>query len=425
MESETKEEVYQRELKTLLGFSAVINSSLDIEEVLNIAMKCAEEFMEAEASSVYELDEERGLLFIRLARGEKKEPIKGVTLRVGEGIAGFVVQTGRPMVVQDVQKEARFSDKFDRWTGFKTRALISVPLILRGKTIGVLQVINKKSDKPFTEIDLELLTAMARQVAVAIENAKLYSRLEEKFRYTTQELKITQERLIRTGRVAAMGNLVQGVAHEIRNPVMTIGGFAKRIKKSVGNNPTLQKYIDIIIEESARLEDLVTKVREFLNVQTLDLKWDSMLPVIGEVIQSFDDLAERQHVSILLDLPEDLPPIMMDRSQMVTALSNIFENALESMPQGGVLSLKLRKDPDSLFISVSDTGCGIGDDEMDALYDPFVTSKSQGAGLGLTMVHQIVKNHHGEIDIRSELQKGTEVMIHLPLRVNTLKQEPL
>jgi len=115
----------------------------------------------------------------------------------------------------------------------------------------------------------------------------------------------------------------------------------------------------------------------------------------------------------------------MDRSQMVTALSNIFENALESMPQGGVLSLKLREEPDSLFISVSDTGCGIGDDEMDSLYDPFVTSKSQGAGLGLTMVHQIVMNHHGEIDIRSELQKGTEVMIHLPLRVNTLKQEPL
>ena len=186
--------------------------------------------MDAEASSVYQLDERNQELFVRLARGEKKEPIKKITLKLGEGIAGYVVQTGKPMVIQDVTKEERFSDKFDRITGFNTKSMICVPMTLRNAPVGAIQVINKKSGEPFNRADLELLYAISQQVAIAMENANLYKRLEESYEMTTQELRITQQKLIRTERLAAMGNLVQGVAHEIRNPVTTIGGFAQRIK---------------------------------------------------------------------------------------------------------------------------------------------------------------------------------------------------
>ncbi len=423
MKSETKEDIYHRELDTLLRFSAVINSSLKLEEVLDIAMKWAEEFMDAEASSVYELDEEEQQLFIRLARGEKKTPVKDITLKVGQGIAGHVVQTGRPMVVQDVAGEKQFSDKFDRLTGFKTRALISVPLIHRNKTIGVLQVINKRSNQPFTENDLELLTGMGRQIAIAMENAKLYRRLEKKWKMTTQELKFTQGKLIRAGRLAAMGHLVQGVAHEIRNPVMTIGGFAMRIKKGLSETSELQKYIDIIMDESTRLEDLVTKVRQFTEVQSAELSLSHLCPVIREVIERFKATAQSHGVRIIKDLPPSLPPLRIDKPQMVIALSNLIENALESMPGGGMLSFKVFKETDWICIQVSDMGCGIGDDQMDAIYDPFVTSKTQRVGLGLTMVHQIVMNHLGEIDLKSELKKGTTVTIRLPLNGESLRQE--
>jgi sigma-B regulation protein RsbU (phosphoserine phosphatase) len=136
--------IYHRELHTVLKFSALINSSLEIESVLDNAMRFSEEFINAEASSIYELNEERNELFIRVARGEKKDIIKTVRLKVGEGIAGRVVQTGKPMVVQDAGKEKIFSDKFDRMSGFKTRSLLCVPLILKGKTIGAIQVLNKK-----------------------------------------------------------------------------------------------------------------------------------------------------------------------------------------------------------------------------------------------------------------------------------------
>ena len=135
--------------------------------------------------------------------------------------------------------------------------MICVPLILRDKPIGALQVINKKSRKPFTRSDLELLVGMSQQIGVAMENAKLYQRLEKKFELTEQELKTTQAKLIRSERLMAMGHLVQGIAHEIRNPIMTIGGFAHRIKKELREDNRLNKYIDIIMDESARLEKLV------------------------------------------------------------------------------------------------------------------------------------------------------------------------
>ena len=203
------------ELDTILRFGSLINSSLNIEDVLDHAMKWAEEFINAEASSVYELNRERNEIFIRLARGEKREPIREIRLKVGDGIAGWVVKTGRPVVSQDVRKDKRFSDKYDKKTGFKTSSMICVPLIAKDEPIGALQVLNKKSKKPFTQADFKLLTGMAQQIAVAMENAKLYQRLEEDFALTTQELKITQEKLFRSERLMAMGHLVQGVAEPL------------------------------------------------------------------------------------------------------------------------------------------------------------------------------------------------------------------
>jgi signal transduction histidine kinase len=408
------EDIHQRELDTILKFSALINSSLNITEVLDNAMKWAEEFIDAEASSVYELDDNNEL-FIRLARGEKKSLIEGIKLKVGEGIAGAVVQTGKPIAIQDVSKDKRFSDKFDRLTGFKTKSMICVPMILRDKPIGAIQVMNKRNKEPFHQADLELLNSMAQLTAVSIENAKLYRRLEERFELTSLELASTQKKLIRSERLAAMGHLVQGIAHEIRNPVMTIGGFVHRMKRELPENYKVQKYIDIILDESGRLERLVREVHEFLAIQSASLVLAKVEPAVHEALQIFEPLARNRKVDLLVAIPEDSPSLYLDSSQLVIAISNIMENALEAMPTGGTLSLTIKRDDRYLSISFKDTGVGIDPQQLDAVYDPFVTSKTRGAGLGLTMVYQIVMNHHGEIKISSELNKGTVVTVQLPL----------
>jgi len=415
LEGNSDRERHYRELDTILRFSALVNSSLNILDVLDNAMKWAEEFMDAEASSVYELDEEKDTLFVRLARGEKKKPVERITLKVGEGIAGTVVQTGKPVVIQDVTKDSRFSDKFDQLTGFRTRSMICVPLVIKDKPIGALQVLNKRSEAPFDRSDLELLMSMAQQVAVAMENATLYQRLEKRFALTAQELKETQEKLIRSERLAAMANLVQGVAHEIRNPIMTIGGFAKRMRPEVEGNDRLKKYVDIILDETARLDRLVEEVHDFASAQSADLRLSDPKEALDPVEERFRPLARAQKVDFLSDVPGSLPKINMDVPQMVRALSHLMENALEAMPQGGSLSLRVVLNGDHLRIDIQDSGCGIPQDQLESIYDPFVTSKTRGAGIGLTMVHKIVLNHHGEITIRSEVNKGTLVSIQVPV----------
>jgi len=413
------ENIYHRELHTVLKFSALINSSLEIESVLDHAMKFSEEFINAEASSIFELDETNDELFIRVARGEKKDSIKKIRIKLGEGIAGWVTMTGEPMVVQDTEKEKRFSNKYDEMSGFQTKSLICVPLILRDKPIGAIQVLNKKNQEPFTRADLEILISLSQQIAVAMENAKLYRRLQKKFELTARELKNTQEKLLRTERLAAMGNLVNGIAHEIRNPITTIGGFALRIKESHCEDNGLQKYTDIILSETVRLENLVKKVNEFLEVQFAVFKPESIETVINDLLETFRPRMEKQGVQTVISVTNDLPAIDMDRHQISTALMNLLENALEAMNHGGKIQLYVEtKDDKFLKILVKDTGAGIAEEDLDSVYDPFVTSKASRTGLGLTMVYQIIKNHKGEIEITSKKSEGTTVTILLPLRHN-------
>lgn len=420
---EPNKDIYQRELATLLRSSSIINSSLQINDVLDSAMKAAEEFMEAEASSVFELDTEKGEISVRLARGEKGESIQARKMKPGEGVAGWVMRSGKPIIVEDVQKESRFSDRFDRETGFRTRSLICVPLTIREETIGALQVINKKNGGPFTDEDLELLTALAQQIAVAIDNAKLYQRLEENFKLTARELKITQERLIRSERLAAMADLVQGVSHEVRNPIMSIGGFAARMKAGLEKNHKFQKYLDIILKETSRLEKLVRDVKELSEMHTVYLQSVNLNNFLSKIIEDFSPTLPRQSIHLEADIEEGLPTIILDKAQISRALKNIIQNSVEAMPKGGTIRLKAQLVDSRIQIVVEDSGIGIGEDKLDSIHDPFVTSKTTGAGLGLTMVYQIVKNHHGEIDIKSRGSKGTIVTLDLPVDFRSEMEE--
>jgi signal transduction histidine kinase len=410
-------DIYRRGLSALLKSSALINSSLQTADVLNFAMKAAEDFMEAEASSVYELDTEKADIIIRLARGEKGGLIQSRRLKVGEGVAGWVVQSGKPMIVEDVQKEDRFSDRFDKETGFTTRSLICVPLTIRGKITGAIQVINKKGGAPFTEEDSELLTALAQQIAVALDNARLYHRLEESFELTTEELKTTQQKLIRSERSAAIANLVQGVAHEVRNPIMSIGGFAARMREGLGKSHKFRKYLDIILQETSRLEKLVQDVEELAEMQAVYLQPANMNNLLSKVIEDFSPTMSRQSIHLEADIEEGLPTITMDRAQISRALKNIIQNSIEALPTGGTIRFEARARDSLIQIVVEDSGIGIDDDELDSVLDPFVSSKTMGAGLGLTMVYQIVMNHQGEIDIRKRKDgKGTVVTLDLPVK---------
>lgn len=186
-------QIESHHFKQLLEFSALINSSLEIEEIRKRTIEASMKLTNSEAGSLLLYDQEREELYFDVALGERAEKIKTIRLKIGEGIAGWVAKHREVLIINDVQNDPRFFRKADEKSGFVTRSMICIPVLHKDRLIGVLQVLNK-IDQPFNEYDAELLKALSNQVAVAIENARLYSELRETFYETVFALADTIEK---------------------------------------------------------------------------------------------------------------------------------------------------------------------------------------------------------------------------------------
>lgn len=403
-----------REIETIVHLSSIINSSLDITEVLDNSMRLAEELMDAEACSIFEVDHEKNELFFRLARRDPRRKTQAIRMKMGEGIVGWVASSGEPLVVPDTEKDDRFSGKVDSLTGFRTRSIIALPIKHREQILGVLEVLNKRGPDAFDSEDLEVLAIVASQIGIAIQNAKLYARLRQQFTLTEAELKETQARLLRSERLAALGQLAQGIAHEVRNPVTSIGGFAKRLKKALPENDPVAHYVDIILKETSRLEQMVQDLEQFTRMPKPEIRQVRLRAILQSALKVWEMEDRSDQIEVNMEtLPED-PAVFVDRALMEQALIHLLRNARDAMPQGGVISISTSWEDKWLVLSVKDTGSGIASEELPRIFDPFFTSKTRGSGLGLTTVNRIVNEHGGEVKIFSTPGDGTEARILLP-----------
>jgi two-component system sensor histidine kinase HydH len=404
----------RQDLRKLVQLSSLINSSLNTAEALNNALMSVEQRLNAEVSSIYGVDKIKGELFFLLVRGAGAEKLKSLRLKIGEGIAGWVAQTEKPLICADVCRDARFAGQFDTFSGFQTRSILCVPLKSQDRLMGVLEVLNKKDGQGFDDDDLEILIMLGNMIGPALENAELYSRLKEKLSLTKEELKVVEKKLLQTERLAALGKLSQGVAHEVRNPVMIIGGFARRLQKRLPTEDRAQEMIAPILHQARRLERMVAEIEAFTGLLEPDLKPRDLAKVVDQVLAASAAALQQLNITVQCRVHPDLPQIPLDENLMGQALSHLIDNAAEAMPQGGQLTLTVTPEPQGVRLTLRDTGTGIGPEDMPYLFDPFFSSKPNGTGMGLTKVHQVISDHRGEIQINSELGQGTEVNIWLP-----------
>jgi K+-sensing histidine kinase KdpD len=400
---------YQRKFNSLLRLSELVSSSLRIQDVLDNAMKALEECLNAQDSSIYEIDYEKQELFFRLARGDKGRDLVARRLPIGEGVAGWVAQTGRPKIVQKAEDEALYHDRFDKELGYTTRSMLTAPLFSKGAVVGVVQVLNKK-DGPFTQEDLELCRIMAGQIAMALENAKLFTRLEEKQQDTEAELAETQKRLIISQRQAALAGLIQGVAHQLRNPSMAIGGFARRIKKKTAEEE-IAEYAEVITDETSRIERLV---RQVVFLADINPQFEPTNPadLIPQAVKQTDLETNGPVIETLTS--ENLPRLQMDPALMVKALEEALKNALEAQSTLVAVSAFARRD--QVCFTVEDDGRGMDKETVQSAFDPFYSTHADQPGLGLAVVHRIMTVHDGQAHLESEPEKGTTITLCLPMQ---------
>lgn len=285
-----------------------------------------------------------------------------------------------------------------------------IPLIARRLLIGVIIADNSITGQPISLGLLETLGAFASQAALALSNAQTFRRLEVAF----EELESAKDQAHRHERQAIVGQLMQYVTHEIRNPLVSIGGFARRILKTTQEEETTRRA-GVIAQETSRLEIILKDVMDFMSPLSLEYESISVEALAKEMTGMIAESAAESNVRIAYECPEPVPNAHLDVDRMKQTLWNLSKNAVEAMPNGGVLTIRLGVEGDYVCIEIEDTGTGIQSDHIDRLFEPFYTTKKYGSGLGLALTKQIIDHHGGSIEARSELNHGTAFTIRLPI----------
>jgi signal transduction histidine kinase len=221
-------------------------------------------------------------------------------------------------------------------------------------------------------------------------------------------------------KLSALGRLTADVAHEIRNPLTSIGGFARRLEKKLIQGSREKEYAEILISEVGRLERILKDVLTFSREPRSNIKNQGVNEIIEESVRAFADICTEQSIQVEKKLDSSLPPVLIDRDQIREALNNFISNAIGAMPEGGTLEVKTIMEElnnvQYVTVEVSDTGPGIPENELDIIFEPFYTTKDLGVGtgLGLSICKKIVDEHNGLLTVESTLGKGTSFTIYFP-----------
>ena len=316
----------------------------------------------------------------------------------------------KPIIVKDAVKDPRVSNEFRKALG--VNEFVCVPLIAKNEPIGVIVADNVYTAEPISDERVNTLTMFVNQASLAIENAETYKSLEDKIDQLTE----TQQRLIRSEKLAAIGSMSSYVAHEIRNPLVTIGGFAKTLSRFTFTDAKIKVNIDIIIEEVKHLEKILNNITDFAKPSKPEKIDVQLCEIMENTCLLMENYFQEKHITLQKKYETGVPEAPVDPTQIKQVFLNILMNAVESMPDGGKLDVKIKYIDGSVKIYIVDAGKGMKQDVLQNIYDPFFTTKPSGTGVGLSVSLKIIEDHGGTIDAISEQGKGTTMLLTLPIK---------
>ncbi|GAB4375581.1 MAG: hypothetical protein Kow0042_21100 [Calditrichia bacterium] len=326
----------------------------------------------------------------------------------------FYIRNGQLLEKGDVDFQVNGDNLLDM---IKSNTFVVVPLFTKTEPIGVIIADNQITRRDISEEDIESLKLYANQASLAIENAKLYKKLEariQELQEAYRRLEDHSRRLVKAERLAAIGEMSAKVAHEIRNPLVSIGGFARILERKLGDNEDLKRYASIIKNQVSNLEAILNNILSIATPRKVQRHSVEMHAVIQQVLMMLEEALEKRKIKVDLQFTCENSIVWGDEKQLFQVMLNLMKNSIEAIGAEGLISLQTRCGEEHLEIVVRDTGAGIPEEHKDKIYDLFFTTKKDGTGLGLSIVRQIIEDHEGKIHIESFPGKGTTVKIHLP-----------
>ena len=279
-----------------------------------------------------------------------------------------------------------------------------------------------KDKRRVLEREIEYPCGDGESIPLSVSAAKLISEDGENLGAVfilrdLREIKELEERIKRSERLASLGSLAAGMAHEIRNPLSSIKGFAQFFLKKTTPGSEDHKYSEVMIKEVERLNRVISNLLDFARPKEPLMEKTSITDLLNHSVELIQDDARSKNIHVIVEIEEDIPDLELDRDQITQILLNIELNGLNAMQEGGTLWIRCFRGEAAnvIIVEIEDTGHGIPEDELSKIFDPFYTTKKSGTGLGLAIAHRIVENHRGTLSVRSKKDSGTIFHIEFPI----------
>lgn len=400
-----------RLFETLARVSQTINSTLNVDDALNVITREACALMHSKVSSLMLLDETRQWLDLRACHGAGDAYLRKPRLNVEESLLGIVVRRKKAMQVENVQTSTRYQNlDVARLEGLVS--LLSVPLLYAGQVIGTLSVYTGHPYS-FSNEEIRILSALAELSAIAIEKARLYERLVD-----------VEEQLRQNEKLSALGLLAAEVAHEIRNPLTVLKMLYHSLDLQFSPGDPRGKDARIIDQKIEHLNKIVEQILDFARTTEPKFAPVNLNVLIDELCLLVRHKLKNQNIELVRKLESALPQVLGEAGQLEQAFLNLILNAAEAMPTGGTLTIASRSmrlprsspKPTHAVLDFQDTGQGMSAEQRRRAFTSVLRSnKAKGSGLGLAIVSRIVETHRGQVKIKSLQGKGTTVSVFLPL----------
>jgi signal transduction histidine kinase len=383
--------------------STLVHSSTQLEEVQDLVVWKISEVLGAKGAVLRAFDPQKKRLSFFAAYGLGEEYLSKVPLSAYQVIAE-TCNLEKATIISDIMNDPRVQHPKDLLAE-GVQMILEIPLKLRPDMIGMIRVYFEQSQR-FSEEELDLWVAIGQQCACALEKTRLIEEQQSQFDHL----------VIQTEKLSALGRMAAGIAHEINNPLAGILLFSTNMRKKAPEGP-LTEGLDVIIRESQRCKGIIQDLLEF----SRDNEPEKVLTSVNEIIKKTLSIMENEfsihHISVEMDLSVNMPDICLDGNLMQQVFLNLFMNAKEAIQEDGVITVKTRmsRDRKSEVIEITDSGCGIPQDQMNKIFEPFFSTKANGTGLGLAVSYGIVQKHRGDIEVSSRPGHGTCFIIHIPV----------
>jgi signal transduction histidine kinase len=400
------------EVNALYKISQGLAASLETDQLIQDVVTLLQQNFGYYHVQIFLMDPVSGDLVFKRGSGEIGARLleQGFSVPRGLGIIGHVAETSMPFVTNNV-KDVVFFHPHPLLPHVQSELVI--PINVDGRVVGVLDI-EHTPPHHLTDGDLQLMTAVADQLAVALQKASLYTNLQK----SLQQEQTIRSQLLQSERLALVGRLLASVSHELNNPLQAIQNALFLLKEEEGISAQGHQDLGIILSETERMAALIERLRSaYRPVRIKDFQPVHLNNLVEDVYALIATHMRHKQIAFEFFPDPELPVISGISDQIRQVVLNLFLNAIEIMKPGGCLTVHTQTLPHEkeVLFSVRDTGPGIDPEILPTIFEPFITSKSTGTGLGLTITHDIIHQHHGRIEAENHVEGGAIFHVWLPI----------